>query len=692
MVTLNYKLRIFYASLISVYTLFTACNTPAASHNSKHYSEETLQEFKKVADQYKSRDTSIYLIDSLYKTFPYISAVDKYRYYDFMSELVEFTRYDNRSYDTVIAYVDSSISVIEDNRLEKEMSNEYVKAFTNRGDYYTRIQRYNYAIKDITRSKQLNREAGDSCLMAENTKTLSLIAHRQSEYSLAISLNKEATLLAATCKKDPQQFRRMQGFLNDLGYFYEGAQKYDSALLYYLAAEKYVLENKSLMEKDTLFPYEALENIYGNIGNIYYVQKNYAASEFYTTKAILIDQDILHDSMKVAMTQYILATTYFSNSRISEADALVEKILPLANKFPMGTRAAVWGLMANIAREKKNYKEEAEYLEKWRLTKDTVYNRRIELLKKNPFTEYEQLDKKYQVDLLEKDNRNQQNKTKAAIVIGVLVTLLALISLFLLRRLRIVMKKRAVVFNKLAASEKELKETMVQKEAAEKQLLDNELFAQEMRLQIEFNEAIIQQRSQISDDIHDELSSSLAALNFYVEDIMQKSVGTEAEQSFYDIKAEVSTIYESARRYMHNLKKGIGETRFSIIEFVNEIQQKFSAKGLMNVKLNIDQENIQSKLNTHQHDQLYHIIKESIANTIKHARATQLLITVRFFNNECIFSITDNGIGIRNENVVYGIGTQSMRSRIEELKGTIAFKSIPEEGYEVSGSFPVQNA
>ncbi|MGC4094657.1 MAG: hypothetical protein QM756_43425 [Polyangiaceae bacterium] len=169
-------------------------------------------------------------------------------------------------------------------------------------------------------------------------------------------------------------------------------------------------------------------------------------------------------------------------------------------------KADLLQLKYKIARAQNDYKEASDYQLQLQLIKDSISKNRIDLLKKNPFTEYERLDKKYQVDLLEKDNRNQRNKTSAAIIIGVLSILLVIISVFLLQRLRRVMKKRASAYKKLLASEKALTETMAQKEIAQKELREKELFAQEMRLQLELNEAILQQRQQISDDMHDELA------------------------------------------------------------------------------------------------------------------------------------------------------------------------------------------
>lgn len=671
----------FLSYLLFVYLLSTACNDPARTNSLKHYQEEMIQDFKKICVEEKQRDTGIFLIDSLYKTFPYISVADKYRYYDFRRELFELVRYDDYSYDTAITYLDSMIALIEGNKVEKIMMREYVNAFNKRSDYYIRRQRFELAIFDLNRCRQLNLSLGDSCLVAENTRALSLIAIKQSDFALAANLLKEALKQTNYCKNDQDQFVRTQRYLDDLGYVYSSARKHDSSLLYHFAAVKYIEENRKLYTSDTLFPYVALQNIYANMAVSYAQLENFNEAELYIKKALAILTNITKDTLEAAATQLVYAQVLYRNGKLYEAETIINKAMPLLDKFNLFFKADLLLVKAEIANGKKLYKEEAKY-QKWlRLVKDTIAEERIGLLQKNPFTEYERLDKKYQVELLKKDNLNQRNKTSAVVAIVVLLSLLAIISLFFLLRLRTVMRKRSVLY-------KQLQTTMNEKEVTEKRLRDIELIAQEMRLQTEFNEAIVQQRRQISDDMHDELSSSLAALKFYVEDISRKYVGTGAEQSLQDIKAEVGIIYENSRKYMHGLRTGNWETQFSIIEFVHEVQQKFSEKGLMKVRLDVDAENIRAKLSTKQHDQLYHIIKEAISNIIKHAGATEFILSIRFVNEQCVFSISDNGKGFGKENAGYGIGIQSMQNRINELKGTIAFTSKA-EGHSVSGSFPL---
>ncbi len=669
----------FLLLLIFLGTIICSCNTPPQKNVTKHYSEEMLQAFAKICDQQKNRDTGIYLLDSLYGTFPAISAADKYRFYDFKRQLFEFIRFGDRSYDTAIVYLDSMIAVVEDNKLEKEMSQEYLKAFNIRSDYYSRRKRYSEAVRDLNHCKQLNKEAGDSCLMADNSRTLSMIAIKQSDFPLAAAHLNEALELGMNCTKNWEQLVRMQRNLDDMGFIYTNMKKYDSALYYHFKAADFV--QKNLYNKDTLFSCDALTNIYGNIAMVYDAKEKYKEAELYFKKAMAIQKDFVKNNFEIAKLELFLGKVFLKMGRINEAYALSEKVVLHEKEFDNYFKVELYLLKYNLAKLLKKQIETANYEKKYWLARDTVNQGRIAVLKANPFIEYEQLDKKYQVELLKKENQNQQNKTKAVITIGILISLLAIISSFLLWRLRIVMKKRSILY-------KELKKTTEEKEIAEKQSRESELFAQEMRLQMEFNEAIIHQRRKISDDMHDELSSSLAALKFFAEDVKGRAIGTAAADSLSDLTDEITTVYQNARSYMHSLKTNNWETRFSLIGFLKEIQQKFSEKGLMDVKLELDENSIKSRLTTHQHDHLYHIIRESISNIIKHASAKEILVSVLFTVDNCTFSISDNGKGFRKEDITYGIGLQSIKNRFNDLGGSVRIESFP-TGTKILGTFPV---
>lgn len=312
---------------------------------------------------------------------------------------------------------------------------------------------------------------------------------------------------------------------------------------------------------------------------------------------------------------------------------------------------------------------------------DTALNELKSLQVNNPELEYEKLDKQYQTQLLQRDNRIQRNKTTAAVLIGSVLLIGIVLSVWLLSRLRQLVKHKEELNHELQAA-------LAERGRIEKELREKELSAQEMELNMEFQAAILEQRRQISDDMHDELSSSLAALKFLVTDLKEQAGGGEPGKILGEIEAEVSSVYTNARGYMHSLKTNDWRTRFSLTGLLRDVQQKFRQKNLMDVVLKIDEEGIKHRLSTFQHDQLYHITKECVSNVIKHANATRLEIRVLFGHGVCHFEIQDNGRGFDENKVMRGIGLDSMAKRVTGMGGTVDIQSSG-MGTTISGNFPV---
>jgi signal transduction histidine kinase len=81
---------------------------------------------------------------------------------------------------------------------------------------------------------------------------------------------------------------------------------------------------------------------------------------------------------------------------------------------------------------------------------------------------------------------------------------------------------------------------------------------------------------------------------------------------------------------------------------------------------------------------------ELINNTIKHANASSVLLTIAYNSNfiECKYS--DDGIGIGLETTSDGLGLKSIEGRVTALNGNIEFGNIKEgKGFFANMVIPV---
>ncbi|WP_315821706.1 sensor histidine kinase [Paraflavitalea speifideaquila] len=64
-------------------------------------------------------------------------------------------------------------------------------------------------------------------------------------------------------------------------------------------------------------------------------------------------------------------------------------------------------------------------------------------------------------------------------------------------------------------------------------------------------------------------------------------------------------------------------------------------------------------------------MKEALNNAMKHSQATHLQIDIGAKENQLVIRVTDNGVGINQEQLRrFGNGLHNMRRRMESIGGT----------------------
>lgn len=80
---------------------------------------------------------------------------------------------------------------------------------------------------------------------------------------------------------------------------------------------------------------------------------------------------------------------------------------------------------------------------------------------------------------------------------------------------------------------------------------------------------------------------------------------------------------------------------------------------------------------------LYRIAQECLANVMKHARATEVVVTLSHETDAVTLTVQDNGIGFDLHGVTdshRGLGLVSMAERVRLVQGTVTIDSAPREG------------
>lgn len=88
---------------------------------------------------------------------------------------------------------------------------------------------------------------------------------------------------------------------------------------------------------------------------------------------------------------------------------------------------------------------------------------------------------------------------------------------------------------------------------------------------------------------------------------------------------------------------------------------------------------------------LFRIFQELLNNTLKHAKAQKVQLIIKPFPEKVEFKYTDDGIGIDENSFIEGLGTHTIKARIEMLKGAVTNSNPKGNGFEFKFHIPLNN-
>ncbi len=97
------------------------------------------------------------------------------------------------------------------------------------------------------------------------------------------------------------------------------------------------------------------------------------------------------------------------------------------------------------------------------------------------------------------------------------------------------------------------------------------------------------------------------------------------------------------------------------------------------------------RLTREQEINIYRMIQEITHNTIKHAKATQLIIQLRSYPQQVVLITADNGTGFSYDDEVKeptGLGLSNLQSRTDVLNATFTCLSKPGQGTQYIFEIP----
>ncbi|KAA9333567.1 tetratricopeptide repeat-containing sensor histidine kinase [Adhaeribacter soli] len=224
-----------------------------------------------------------------------------------------------------------------------------------------------------------------------------------------------------------------------------------------------------------------------------------------------------------------------------------------------------------------------------------------------------------------------------------------------------------------------------------RKIYDKQLKTVQQEKEIQVLQALMQgeekERTRIARDLHDGVAGMLAAAKMHMNALVLQAREIVQHKGYHQVVDLLDEASVSVRKTAHNLMPEV-------------LMQHGLDKALSRYCTNISND----KLLVVQYDSLnefgrfapdselsvYRIVQELLNNTIKHAKATEALVQVSYYNELLSITIEDNGIGFSKKSLsLDGMGLNSLHSRVKALKGKIDVASEEGQGVSVYLEFDV---
>jgi signal transduction histidine kinase len=201
-------------------------------------------------------------------------------------------------------------------------------------------------------------------------------------------------------------------------------------------------------------------------------------------------------------------------------------------------------------------------------------------------------------------------------------------------------------------------------------------------------EAVKQDRLRFTRDLHDSCGYAFSNIILVADAAVSRGTieAANSQEIFHQIRSLASRGLNDTRETLHLIRR-IQEPYHQSIEIICRLKRIF--EEVTGITVNVEWGNMKSDYGPAVNKVLARIIQEAFTNSIRHGKASRILIHFWEFPRHLTMTVTDNGVGASN--VVKGIGLAGMEERLESVGGTLEVSSPPESGFRLKITIPLVN-
>jgi two-component system, NarL family, sensor histidine kinase UhpB len=435
---------------------------------------------------------------------------------------------------------------------------------------------------------------------------------------------------------------------SNLSELYLQQQKTDSAI-YYSAVSMYEAKRMNKVRPIAIN--------YWNMAKAYTINRQFAASfqmidsgKYYIGLKRGNDDLLMHFSI-------LLLENYIGMNNQSATKALISHALELMNtNAELTTYSKMEFLKSAIPQLVKE--NNAELLSKARILYEQMTNERnnwrnevqLEMLQKAYINKKRLIESEYL--RTQSETENKFNKLIAYLLLALLV--LSAIIIYV------------VVQNYLSKQRSKTAALVQQKELEKLASANNE-------------------RTRIAKELHDDLGSTVSSISLLTQMALQQQ-----EKFGKTPKVLLQRVESNASQLAETMSDIIWAVYSKNDNFSNLFQRMrnfaFELLEPLNVQLtfDLDEQLLALELKVEQRKNIYYIFKEALNNAVKHSGCNKISINLQYRHPHIMLTISDNGKGFDDNEVIRNNGLHNMQQRAEIVNGTLHINSSASSGTAIT--------
>jgi len=201
-------------------------------------------------------------------------------------------------------------------------------------------------------------------------------------------------------------------------------------------------------------------------------------------------------------------------------------------------------------------------------------------------------------------------------------------------------------------------------------------------------EAVLRDRKRLAHDIHDTLAQSFAGIGFQLQ-VIRKAVANGDPKLMQHVETARTLVrfsHKEARRSL-NLDSPDEHLHTTLLSALEACSGRLVES--VPIEIEIHSSGSIRQLPQSVNAQLFRIGQEAIANAVRHADPTRIMISLEYGNDFVRLQVVDNGSGFTIRGDLLGFGIRGMRTRASEINADLDIQSSPGAGTTVTATVPM---